>query len=314
VHSNRRLNSAACREDATRRRAGFTLLELLAVIAIIAALIGLMLPAVQKGRESSNLARCKYNLVMVFNAEQGYYMKHGMFTSSFDRLIADGELMAGIDWGDNSGYLFKLSVSTANFMLQATPAAIGKTGIQGCSIGGTPGATYPPSPCNEIPGAAHFREMMFLRIAALGAAQVADNINDFTDKIGITDGTSGPTPDSIRMYLRSSRLSDIFMALDVNGDRRVTLAEIFEMCDGSVRSRGNCESSESFLGALRMTMALGAGHENFGGFGVMLSQFGPGPAGGSPPLCPADQAQPCPIFPEPVSTAQFNLLPLNQGN
>ena len=122
---------AAMRPGALVRRA-FTLIELLIVIAIIAILIGLLLPGVQRVREAAARIQCANHLKQIGLATHVFHDAYDRFPTGGSYWYEPPTYVAGVPAGlpaQNAGWAFQLLPFIDQDNLQRDPAQVVSTPV-----------------------------------------------------------------------------------------------------------------------------------------------------------------------------------------
>jgi type II secretory pathway pseudopilin PulG len=231
------------RDNLQQSRAGIATVLPLVVIAIIAILIGLLLPAVQKVRENSNAGTASRTLVQVCQAAQTYRSTNSAYPSSLlelGSLINDPTLLLT---GTEDGYQFTITQATSTaWAAQAAPVMPGVTGSDEFIVDQT---------CAEqdvsLPGATVQRQLMFSAILAAGAEAMGGLLSSNPD-----------VPSQVKSFVDSSSTTPMvsqMVSAQTSSGSHVSFSSI-------LHADQNSEPLRQFLAFLPQAMHLGAGNED----------------------------------------------------
>lgn len=105
-----------------RREGGFTLVELMMVIVVLAILVGIALPAYQDYIRKSNRAVAKGKLLELASMQEQYFGDYKVYANTLDLFFSFGDAEVGVD----SGYTFVDKDSTDSiYTISVTTSAVG---------------------------------------------------------------------------------------------------------------------------------------------------------------------------------------------
>jgi type IV pilus assembly protein PilA len=166
----------------TRKMAkGFTLIELMIVVAIIGILAAIAIPNFIKFQARSKQSECKTNLKGIFTAERSYYQEKDTYSSCIRKF----------GWGPERGNRYAYSVNQKVLASEAPCAAAVElrddaAGVQSADDGAVGVDTFKYGSTTAIANA--LVTAVFQPVAPL-----ASGINADANLVGVAPSTGGPT-------------------------------------------------------------------------------------------------------------------------
>jgi len=116
----------------SNKKSGFTLIELMIVVAIIAIIAAIAIPSLLNARKSGNEASAISSLRTLCTVNEQYRTRYQAYAGSLANLNAAGYIDAVLATGTKSGYGFTYASPSANtWSCNADPSTAGTTGDRG---------------------------------------------------------------------------------------------------------------------------------------------------------------------------------------